>query len=651
MKGFVHEWCQKENGTEIYRNGVRVGTAVGMPGAKDTFAMVEDGVICWTRTLEKPAEEMTMRFAADYSPTYQLIPAVQYDGNKCYIQDYVDVRNSVADADAQEKKKMPTFFLGNKDPETGEPWRLIWHRSSVPGGSYSEGILTGQAAKTENGGEEIRAGVGMFLPVDQPGGAFSIYEENGQTMHELLWPEQDSRLIYFPDPEKRVRKMEPSNVFRAMLVFTEAKEERVSWYKLLEAAWKQYYQLKAPVRNYEQLWDLGVDYAKQLYTEEDDGFKGFSIGFTWEGKWVKRSVQKYEIGWCGQNASLANSLLAHAQKTGDQEAKEKAVAVLDAWIAAAKPHGLIPTHYDDNQYTNGFQKTVDACNLGTAALQFFEAGERAEALGISRPEYTEMAVRICEFAQRVMNEEGQIGKSWLESDLSPAVKTGTTGAFLSMALCEGAVRTGREDFREAALKSCRYYNQELLKNGYTTAGALDIFTIDKESSIPLLKSNLMMYRLTGEAEFLENAVRAGWYLSTWQWHYTRNYPKGSLLQEMQFDTFGGTAVSIHGGMDPFALNYIHEIADLAELTGNEQWKQRANGIWRHGQMCISDGDLVIDGKDPRPRGSQDESTELTLSTHWENEPSQWLVAWPTAFRLEALRRVLWEDGDRFGRIF
>ena len=160
----------------------------------------------------------------------------------------------------------------------------------------------------------------------------------------------------------------------------------------------------------------------------------------------------------------------------------------------------------------------------------------------------------------------------------------------------------------------------------------------------------MLYRVTGEREFLENAQKAAWYLSTWQWHYTRAFPAGSLLDQMGFDTFGGTAVSIHGGMDPFALSYVHEIRDLEELTGDEQWRQRANGIWRHGQMCISDGTLVVDGKAPRPAGSQDESIAPSLSPHHENSPSQWLVAWPTAFRLEALRRILPPFGDRRERV-
>ena len=59
-------------------------------------------------------------------------------------------------------------------------------------------------------------------------------------------------------------------------------------------------------------------------------------------------------------------------------------------------------------------------------------------------------------------------------------------------------------------------------------------------------------------------------------------------------------VSIHGGMDPYALFYVHELCDLAEYTGNDQWHQRASAIWRNGQQAISEGDYVLDGKAPRP---------------------------------------------------
>lgn len=645
-------------GTEFYLDGVKIGTAIAQEGTSDSFAEKRPGEIEWVRTADSVTDTMRMRFVTEYEPSWTMIPAVSYNGNRYAVRDYNEVRKegsealkkagdeqaglngkareddpSQDDSGPSGKKKLPTYFAGDRNPEDGTPWRMIWHRSSVPGATYSE--CPGKALNP--GGSGGVYSVSLFLPEWEEGGAMSLYTADGRAVHELLWPEQDSLLSYFDRPEEHVKKPAARKMFGAVLILRKDAEAHSGYRAMLSSAWRRNDYKRPMSRSNEELWDLGVSYAKKLYTEEPDGFRGFSIGYTWEGKWVKRSVQKYEIGWCGQNASLANSLLAEAQKTGDQEAARMGFSVLDAWYAARKSHGLIPTHYDSNLYTNGFAKTVDACNLGTASIQYNEAADRSYRLEYPHPEYADLSRAICNFALRVMNEEGRIGKSWLEEDLSPAVREGTTGAFLSMALCDEAERTGEDQYLEGAERSIRYYNRELLENGYTTAGALDIFSIDKESAIPLLKGNLMLYELTGKPEYLGGAVRAAWYLSTWQWHYTRFYPEGSLLHSMSFDTFGGTAVSIHGGMDPFALSYVRELCRLSGLTGNPEWKSRAREIWRHGQQCISDGDLVINGKDPRPRGSQDESVQLTISGWHENAPSEWLVAWPTAFRLEALR--------------
>ncbi len=677
-----------DNGTEFFLDGVKMGTAIRREGTEDWFTEVRPGEVLWVRTTASPADTMELRFETAYTPSWTMIPAVSYHGNRCAIQDYNDVRESglraekdeaerektsgsagqqpesgdAAEQPAQtrEKREFPTFFAGDRDPEDGTSWRMLWHRSSVPGATYSEGRRDGTAAgnhaadrNTDSGNAAVGNStaeasgeydsVSMFLPEWEEGGAMSLFSENGKAVHCLLWPEQDSFLKYFDHPEAHLKKMVPRRMFGAVLIFGREAEVHAGFRAMLSSAWRRNDYGRPNCRTDAELWDLGISYAKKLYTREPDGFCGFSIGFTWDGKWVKRPDQKYEIGWCGQNASLANSLLAQAEKREDPEAVQMGLSVLDAWYAARRPHGLIPTHYDGNLYTNGFAKTVDACNLGTAAMQYNEAAGRAFRLGFPRPEYADLSRAICDFALRVMNAEGRIGKSWLEEDLSPAVQEGTTGAFLSMALADEAEVTGEDCYLEGAEKSMQYYNRELAQNGYTTAGALDIFSIDKESSIPLLKGNLMLYALTQKPEYLEGAVRAAWYLSTWQWHYTRKYPAGSMLNDMRYDTFGGTAVSIHSGMDPFALSYVNALRQLAGYTGDSAWEKRADAIWHHGMQCISDGDLVLGGKNPRPRGSQDESVQLTLSNWKENEPSEWLVAWPTAFRLEALRNPAFQS--------
>ena len=60
----ICHWTKAENGTAFTLNGLPAGVAEAMPGARDAFSLVEDGVVCWTRTLAAPAERMTLRFRA-----------------------------------------------------------------------------------------------------------------------------------------------------------------------------------------------------------------------------------------------------------------------------------------------------------------------------------------------------------------------------------------------------------------------------------------------------------------------------------------------------------------------------------------------------------------------------------------------------------
>ena len=92
--------------------------------------------------------------------------------------------------------------------------------------------------------------------------------------------------------------------------------------------------------------------------------------------------------------------------------------------------------------------------------------------------------------------------------------------------------------------------------------------------------------------------------------------------------------------------YVHELYDLAERTGNPMWAERAYAAWVNGMDGISDGTMVCDGR-PIPYGGQHEARSLGREHHGVY---QWLVAWPTAFRLYNLRRTFPVTGDKAGRI-
>ena len=517
-------------------------------------------------------------------------------------------------------------------------WRTTsYRRTPIPGALYSEGMHYAVATWSEAPGS------------DRDGFSVSLQPEEKQVTHGYVWPEEEMPLTYssrdhFEQGFKNAVGLQKGErlTIPIYILVCPLQEGHRALHPFLDKAWELSPKPRVEVFSPERLWELGVRYAKESLWAEDGDYKGLSIGLlpTSEGKWKQRGGGKYEIGWCGQNASYAISLLQDYLKGGSLESLEKGMATLDTWSRCSLPGGLFAVRYDEPD------GPVDACNLGTAAVNFFEAYDVAKACGYDRPEYERLAYGICDFVMADQQENGCYAKGWKSSG-ECLYREGTVGCFLVPAMIEAYRRSGDERYLTSALKAYRHYIQELKDNGFTTAGALDTWCIDKESSISLLRSALRFHRLTGEASYVEDALDISYYLSTWLWHYDGVYPADNSFMQYGYHTFGATSVSVqHNHLDPYALYWVPEWLELSELTGDSQWREKAVAIWRNGSQLVSDGTLKINGL-VRPAGSQNEAY---FECAWGfggndayNKASQsindWLVAWPGAFRLETLRRL------------
>jgi hypothetical protein len=122
------------------------------------------------------------------------------------------------------------------------------------------------------------------------------------------------------------------------------------------------------------------------------------------------------------------------------------------------------------------------------------------------------------------------------------------GAFIIPPLLEAYRRTRRGFIFDVS---------GLLRDGFTTAGALDTHCIDKESAIPVLNAGLQLFELTNERRYLDQAEHAAYYLASWQYHHRVAFPAGSLLHALGYDTFGGTLVSTqHHHIDPYGIAFV-----------------------------------------------------------------------------------------------
>ncbi|MDR2139690.1 MAG: hypothetical protein LBP50_09095 [Tannerella sp.] len=518
-------------------------------------------------------------------------------------------------------------------------WRTFsFRRTPVPGATFSEGDRFAVAAWSDTPTGEYRNFSCSLMP------------EETQTTHRILWPEEELPTVYcdrdrYADGYKKRVRLEKGDTVTLTLYLTVSAVEpdHRAMRHFLRKAWDHAEKPVVPVLDARKLWDLGVRYAIESLWAEEGSFKGFSIGLLPDGAngWKQRSGWKYEIGWCGQNASLANSLLTdYLRNPRHTESLHRALATLDTWATHCPlPNGLFVTHYDHilNHREDG---VMDACNLGMAVSNFFEACDLARAAGLERPLYERVAYGICDFVKADQQPEGVYARGWTP-DGKCYVREGTIGSFMVPPMLEAWQRSGDSAYLASAAKAFDYYMEELKTCGYTTAGALDTWCIDRESSMPLLRASLMLHEITGNPVYLDHAVSVSYYLSTWLWHYQGIYPENDNFTEYHYSTFGATSVSTqHHHLDPYALYWVSDWIRLAGLTGDRQWKEKALAVWRNGCQLVSDGTLEINGR-IRPAGSQNEACfESNWAFNSDTERiNSWLVAWPGAFRMETLRKL------------
>ena len=636
------EIIQIENGYAVAIDGKPYAHILPVEGATDTFEPIENGAWKWHRHTDAPTDHMRMEMVLLGEPTFTMVPSVSYNGNGW---------GTLAE------------YVGDR-AEDGTPWSWASHRVTIPACTYSENNDISIALMTEANANS----------------ACSLYKVDTGEKHVVIYPEEEQpktlQRHFWGDPFQGT--MEPTSDFEAIILAVPSDGGKHRYKCLLDFAWRYYgHAIDAPMTA-KELYRLSIAYTRFLYQKEQNGFAGFTMGSQWHLNTTsyKKTEHRYEVGWVGQSASMANAFIWDYLQTGDREKLDTALEVHDSWLKFGKHEAghidaridFDPWRYMDfsadykpDRWKLGecayeshigfvgkkFRRAPDgqillqndACNIGTGADGYFEAYDLLQKAGIDKPEYLKAAYDICDFALRNQDENGSFAKSW-DDDGKVLAKKGTIGCFLILPILTAYKKSNDKKYLDAAVRAFDFYYAGLERDGFTTAGALDTYSIDKESSSPLLRDALALYNITGDKKYVACAEKIAWYLCTWMMYYTVQYPEDCLISKMGYDTFGSTSVSTpHQACDQYALRDVLSFLELYEITGYKQWRERAIAFWCNACQCISDGTMYVNGR-IRPAGAQDEAI---FHTRWGRHgvapfgPSQWLPAWPCAFRLESLR--------------
>jgi hypothetical protein len=264
-------------------------------------------------------------------------------------------------------------------------------------------------------------------------------------------------------------------------------------------------------------------------------------------------------------------------------------------------------------------------------------------IGIDRPAYRAAGQGLCDFFCEHFSPEYGFGKLW-RLDGTCLDKGGSIGAFIIPALTKAYELIGDEKYLAMAERALTFYAERDLNQFVCTAGALDTCCVDKETSTPFIISAIALYRLTKKDIYLEYAIKAAYYFTSWMLHFQPVYAPDSDVTRYGLRIQGLTSVSAqHHHADMYAGLAVPYLRELAELTGDPRWRVRADMMWRAILQFIGDGKLAIHGL-VRPVGSQNEAV---FHCNWGSDPkyfyggnrgglNSWLVAWPCAFRLAVL---------------
>lgn len=572
----------------------------------------------------------------------------------------VKTENPVSDWFVPSVSYSGNHFGNGNDPKgltaDGKPWIFSSDRQGIPGCTVVMGELGCSA---------------LFLPPECTSSASSL-EIDGDTVTQRAFfthieaPKSYSQRSRYSDAVLETITLAPaeSRTFTAYFFLSEEKGT-FGYRPFIDHLLTEY--AREPINRYfPEIYDYSMSFIRAL-VEKRDGMTLTNMGFLpyekEDGSGLEfryRHEGRYECGWCGQNITNAWLLLFdHMKKNGmtvdrtqaiapfdmsfavtgkvdlSAEDVQNALAILDTWQAQMLPSGLIPVVMDC--VLIGMEEfTLDLCNLGWLAYQYINCYILLKNGGVVREDYLNTARRVLDavldypakgqgFPQTV-NEKGKVVCAF-----------GMAGTMMTVAALQIYRVTKEQKYLDAGVQSFDFYYDSYLSKNAAAGGALDTYCIDKESAGPVLRSALMLERITGDGAYLKKAENIACYLQTWMFYYDIPFPPETDAGMTGFTSLGATSVSAqHNHLDCWASYYAPDLRYLAKKTGDPMWARASDYIREYTMQGISDGKTEMHGL-IRPAGAQNEGIFQSNWSFAGHNPkgmfNDWLVSWVNAFRL------------------
>ena len=247
----------------------------------------------------------------------------------------------------------------------------------------------------------------------------------------------------------------------------------------------------------------------------------------------------WQVGWVGGGMSSYPMLFA-----GQALSRERAKRTLDFMVNLGQaPSGLFRgigaavkgylRWYGDGFDTPGtrrwhlIRKSADALYFLMKQMDLVQK----QSPGQDLPGHWVVGAQRCADAfVKLWEQYGQFGQFVDEVSSEILVGNSSSAAIAPAGLALAARMLDESEYLQVAKESALDYYHRFVELGFTTGGPGEILqNPDSKSAAGMLKSFVVLYEETGEAEWLERAVEMANQLATWVMSYDFTFPPESFL--------------------------------------------------------------------------------------------------------------------------
>jgi len=291
-----------------------------------------------------------------------------------------------------------------------------------------------------------------------------------------------------------------------------------------------------------------------------------------------------EIAWTG-GTQTALPLLISGHRTGNQEAVDKALSVLDF---IADPQSINPDSgwlWDVCSKTRGRSihgwwtpivgEAHCAYTNGEALAYLLEGYKYVhDEMQLDRPNWLETPLQVLDKAMEVQADDGNFGYGYSTGDGSMIDPDGFAGCWLNAALATAYELTGDSQYLEAAARGMKYYHL-FVRDLCCWGTPMDTSkAIDQEGVLAFVRAARLLHQLTDEPEYLEMLGDGAEYEYLWRF-VIRARPQEPPLKNSPWNSCGGSITSTSNPhIHPMGILISGDLQYLAEQTGDQYHQER-----------------------------------------------------------------------------